>query len=82
MNVNGDCTSWAQVKNREESEGQFDVMVYGQTVVREHKTHVRISRDDWEKIKSVIIPLLKQGDVKHATGNNEGWKQETNYASK
>ena len=45
------------------------IHVYGSTIVKEFKDHIRISSDDWEKIKQWLIPILKQGDREHATGN-------------
>ena len=38
--------------------------VYGDVVVKEFPSHVRISREDWEKHKQRLIPVLKQGDWK------------------
>lgn len=49
----------------------FEVNVYGEVVVKEYSNHVRINKRDWDKFKQRLIPVLKQGDMKHATGNTE-----------
>ena len=48
----------------------FQISVYGETVVREYQNKIEISLSDWEKIKGRLIPVMKQGEVKHATGNS------------
>ncbi len=54
----------------------FEVSVYGDVLVREFETHVRISKDDWNKYKQRLIPVLKQGDTKD--GNTEAGNEEEN----
>ena len=49
----------------------FEVHVYGEVVVREFETHVRISKRDWDKYKQRLIPVLKQGDRKDGSTNTE-----------
>jgi hypothetical protein len=45
----------------------FTVSVYGEVIVKEFETHVRISKDDWNKYKQRLIPAFKQGDMKHGS---------------
>jgi hypothetical protein len=54
-----------------EMAADFDVEVYGTTVVKVFPNHIRITKTDWDNIKQRLIPVLKQGDMKHATGNTE-----------
>ncbi len=49
----------------------FEVHVYGEVVVREFETHVRISKNDWDKYKQRLIPVLKQGDRKDGSTDTE-----------
>lgn len=44
-----------------------DLCVYGSTVVEFYGDHVRISLDDWNKYKQRLIPVLKQGEMKHGS---------------
>ena len=57
-----------------ENANKFDVNVYGECAVKIYAGHVTLSREDWEKYKQRLIPVLQQGDKKHATGNNEDEK--------
>lgn len=41
-----------------------DVWVCGETRIELYLDHVRISLDDWNKLKQRLIPVLKQGDMK------------------
>jgi hypothetical protein len=49
----------------------FEVHVYGEVIVREFETHVRISKNDWDKYKQRLIPVLKQGDRKDGSTDTE-----------
>lgn len=52
----------------------IDVMIYGSTRVDIYDDHVRIPLRDWNDIKQRLIPVLKQGDMKHGsteTGDKE-----------
>lgn len=57
----------------------FEAHVYGCVVVREFESHVRISKDDWDKYKQRLIPVLKQGDRKN--GNTEAGNEEENSSA-
>lgn len=61
---------WDNLKENEQA-ADFDVQVYGETVVKEFSNHIRISKTDWNKYKQRIIPVLKQGDMKHASRDTE-----------
>lgn len=50
---------------------QQDMWIYGTTRVRFFEDHIRISLDDWNEIKQLVIPALKQGDKKHATRSSK-----------
>lgn len=53
----------------------FTVHVYGEVVVKEFSSHIRISKEDWNKFRPQIVAALKQGDRNHATGNRETNKE-------
>jgi hypothetical protein len=50
----------------------FVVHVYGDVVLKEFEKHVRISKSDWEKYKQRLIPVLKQGEMKHGSTETRG----------
>lgn len=47
------------------------VHVYGDVVVKEFDNHIRIAKNDWLKYNQRLIPVLKQGDRKDATRDNQ-----------
>ena len=55
----------------ENEQYDFEIHVYGQTVIKEFEDHVRIRLNDWNEIKQLVIPALKQGDKKHATRSSK-----------
>lgn len=55
----------------ENEQYDFDIHVFGETIVKEFKDHVRIKLDDWNEIKQLVIPALKQGDKKHETRSSK-----------
>lgn len=61
-----EADTWA-----ENMRGHLDIQVFGQTVVRVFDDHIRMSLRDWNEIKQLVIPALKQGDKKHATRSSK-----------
>jgi hypothetical protein len=57
------------IEGNEVLEAPFQCLVFGEVVVREFESHIRISKKDWDKYKQRLIPVLKQGDRKD--GNAE-----------
>ncbi len=68
------CGESLSIELDEPIQRQSDMWIYGTTRVRFFEDHVRISLSDWNEIKQLVIPALKQGDKKHATRNSEAEK--------
>lgn len=65
------CQETLIVELDEPIQEQQDMWIYGTTRVRFFEDHIRISLDDWNEIKQLVIPALKQGDKKHATRSSK-----------
>lgn len=65
------CDETLHVEFDEPIQTQRDMWIYGTTRVRFFEDHIRISLDDWNEIKQLVIPALKQGDKKHATRSSK-----------
>lgn len=58
------CDESLLIELDEPAQTQQDMWIYGTTRMRFYEDHVRISLDDWNEIKPLVIPALKQGDKK------------------
>ena len=74
------CEETLHIDLEEPVQTRQDLWVYGETRVEYFEDHVRISLDDWNKYKQRLIPVLKQGDRKHATGNSETKEASSQHA--
>lgn len=58
-------------RENQELDQPWSVEVYGDTVVKNFSNHIRINKNDWEKIKKSVINVMQNKGEKNANGSNE-----------